>query len=54
MKIYNLLERYHKVSGVQSVLLNIHNSLKNVFPNAKIASFHPYSYVKEYLSEVIS
>lgn len=50
MRVYNLLERYHKVSGVQSVLLNIHNSLKNVFPNAKIASFHPYSYVKEYLS----
>ena len=49
MKIYNFLETYHDVSGIQNVMLNIHNSIKNYFEEVKIASFHPYSYVKKYL-----
>ena len=50
MRIYNFLEKYHDVSGIQNVLLNIHNSLKNRFPGVKIASFQPYSYVKKYMN----
>ena len=50
MKIYNFLEAYHDVSGIQKVLLNIHESIRNAFEEVKIASFSPYSHVRKFLN----
>jgi len=42
VKIYSVIAVFHEVSGVQKVLLDIHNGLKNLY-HAKIAGFCPYN-----------
>src|SRR5665647_160216 len=41
VNIYSIIAVFHEVSGVQKVLLDIHNGLKHLY-HAKIAGFCPY------------
>lgn len=53
MIIYSYIEVLHEVSGVQKVLLDIHNGLKHHY-QAKIASYLPYQEITKYFDIPIS
>jgi glycosyltransferase involved in cell wall biosynthesis len=47
-KLYSLIEVVHNVSGVQKVLVDIHNGIKMIY-DAKIAGFHTYNKISHLL-----
>ncbi len=48
-KVYSLIYKLHEVSGVQKVLLDVHNGIKKYY-SAQIASYLPYKSFSKYIN----